>query len=139
VLSSGPSSRGSGSRSGDNGSQHSPWCSSFVPWPHETTGSSHYLAHVDVPVAMDGNDISIYTTEEMEKYESLRHREFSHTRVYDVNLLERIGMDEGLPLIIWTIGWRKTLQRGSDDLGNGWMTLQSCKQKCKHPSTHRLV
>jgi hypothetical protein len=36
----------------------------------------------------------------MEKYESLRHREFAHTRVYDVNLLERVGMDEELPLIL---------------------------------------
>jgi hypothetical protein len=24
-----------------------------------------------------------------------------------VNLLERIGMDEELPLILWTIGWGK--------------------------------
>jgi hypothetical protein len=27
--------------------------------------------------------------------------------------------------------------RGSNDLSNLWMTLQSCKRKCKHPSTHR--
>jgi hypothetical protein len=66
---------------------------------------SHYLAHDDVPEATDGDDISIHTTEEMEKYESLRRREFTHTRVYDVNLLERVGLDEELPTIIWTIGW----------------------------------
>jgi hypothetical protein len=36
-------------------------------------GSSHYLAHDDFPEATDGDDISIRTTEEMEKYESL-HR-----------------------------------------------------------------
>jgi hypothetical protein len=66
ALSSGPSSRGPGSRSGDNGSQDSSWL-------HGTTGSSHYLAHDDVPKATDGNDISIHTTEEMEKYESLHH------------------------------------------------------------------
>jgi hypothetical protein len=58
-------------------------------------------------MAMDGNDISIHSTEEMEKYESLRHRKFGHTRVYDVNLLERVGMDEELPLILRTIGWGK--------------------------------
>jgi hypothetical protein len=58
-------------------------------------------------MATDGNDISIRSTEEMEKYESLCQREFGHTRVYDVNLLERIGMDEELPLILWTIGWGK--------------------------------
>jgi hypothetical protein len=40
-----------------------------VPSPHGTTGSSHYLALDDVPVATDGDDISICTTEKMEKYE----------------------------------------------------------------------
>jgi hypothetical protein len=75
-----------------------------VPSPHETTGSSHYLAHDDVPVATDGNDISIRTTKEVNKYKSLRHREFAHTRVYVVNLLKRVGLDEELPTILWTIG-----------------------------------
>jgi hypothetical protein len=36
-------------------------------------GSSYYLAHDDIPEATDDNDISIYTTLEMEKYESLYH------------------------------------------------------------------
>jgi hypothetical protein len=67
------SSRGSGSRSGDNRSQDSLRSSSFVPSSHETVGSSCYLAHDDVPKATDGDDISICTIEEMEKYESLRH------------------------------------------------------------------
>jgi hypothetical protein len=67
-----------------------------VPSPHKTRGSIRYLANDDVPMA-----------EEMEKYESLRQREFGHTRVYDVNLLERVGMDEKLSLILRTIGWRK--------------------------------
>jgi hypothetical protein len=30
---------------------------------------------------------------------------FVHTHVYDVNLLERVGLDEELPTILWTIGW----------------------------------
>jgi hypothetical protein len=51
---------------------------------------------------MDGDDISICSTQEMEKYESLCQQEFGHTRVYDVNLLERVGLDEELPLI-WLI------------------------------------
>jgi hypothetical protein len=55
----------------------------------------------------DSNDISIRTTEEMNKYESLHHREFAHTHVYDVNLLERVGLDEELPTILRTIGWGK--------------------------------
>jgi hypothetical protein len=44
-----------------------------MPSPHKTTGSSHYLAHDDILEATDGNNISIHTTEEMEKYESLYH------------------------------------------------------------------
>jgi hypothetical protein len=71
ALSSGLSSQGSGSCSGDHGSQDSPWSSSFMPSLHETMGSSRYLTHDDVPEATDGDDISICTTEEMEKYESL--------------------------------------------------------------------
>jgi hypothetical protein len=58
-------------------------------------------------MAMDGDDISIHTTVEMEKYESLHHREFAHTCIYDVNLLERVGLDEELPTILRTIGWGK--------------------------------
>jgi hypothetical protein len=72
ALSSGPSDRGSGSRTSDNILQDSPRSLSFVPSPHGTAGSSRYLAHDDVPEATNGDDISIRTTEEMEKYESLR-------------------------------------------------------------------
>jgi hypothetical protein len=70
-------------------------------------GSSRYLVHDDVPEATNSDDISIRTTEEMEKYESLHHREFAHTHMYDVNFLERVGLDEELPTILRTIGWRK--------------------------------
>jgi hypothetical protein len=73
ALSSGLSSQGSGSRSGDNGSQDSPQSLSFVPSPHGTTGSSHYIAHDDILKAMDGDNISICTTDKMEKYESLHY------------------------------------------------------------------
>jgi hypothetical protein len=107
ALSSSPLSRGSGSCSGHNGSQDSPWSSSFMPSPHGTTGSSCYLAHDDVLVATDGDNISICTTEEMNKYESLCHREFAHTHVYDVNLLERAGLLKELPTILRTISWGK--------------------------------
>jgi hypothetical protein len=54
VLSSGPSSRGSGSRPDDNGSQDSPQSSSFVPSLHGTLGSSCYLAHDEILAATDG-------------------------------------------------------------------------------------
>jgi hypothetical protein len=78
-----------------------------VPLLHETEGSICYPAHDEVPMATDGDDISIHSTAEMEKYESLRQREFGHTRVYNVNLLEGGGMDEELPLILRTIVWGK--------------------------------
>jgi hypothetical protein len=74
---------------------------------HETAGASRYLTHDDIPVATDSDDISIHTTEEMSKYKSLRHREFAHTHVYNVNLHERVGLDEELPTILRTIGWGK--------------------------------
>jgi hypothetical protein len=115
ALSSSPSSRGSGS-------QDSPWSSSFVPSPHGTVGSSHYLAHNDVPEATDGDDISIRTTKEMEKYESLHHQEFAHTRIYDVNLLERVGLNEELPTILRTIGWGKLYDEPR--LGSRLLTLK---------------
>jgi hypothetical protein len=71
-----------------------------VPSPHETGGSIRYLAHDDVPMATDDDDISIRGTEEMEKYVSLCQQEFGHTHVYDVNLLERVGLDNEPPLIL---------------------------------------
>jgi hypothetical protein len=116
------SSQDSGSRSGDNGSEDLPQSSSFMSSPHETTGSSHYLAHDDVPEATDGEDISIRTTEDMEKYESLHHREFAHTRINDVNLLERVGLDEEFPTILQTIGWGKSYDEPR--LGSHLLTLE---------------
>jgi hypothetical protein len=68
-------------------------------------GSSRYLAHDDVHEAMNSDDISVRTTEGMEKYESLHPQEFAHTHIFDVNLLERVGLDEELPTILCTIGW----------------------------------
>jgi hypothetical protein len=122
AISSGLSSRGSDARSGDNGSQDSPRSSSFVPSPHRTVGLSCYLAQDDVLAATDGDDISIHTTEEMEKYESLRRREFAHTRICDVNLLERVGLDEELFTILWTIGWGKLYDEPR--LGSRLLTLE---------------
>jgi hypothetical protein len=107
VLSSGPSSRGSDSRSEDNGSQDSLRSLSFMPSLQGTTRSSRYLAHDGVPQATDINDISIRTTKEMEKYESLHHQEFAHTHFYDVNFLKRVGLDQEIPIILWTISWGK--------------------------------
>jgi hypothetical protein len=122
VVLSSRSTRGSCSCSGDNGLQDSPQSSSFVPSPHGTAGLSRYLAHDDIPAPMDGDDISIPTTEEMEKYESLRHREFAHTHVYDVNLLERVGLEKELPTILRTIIWGKLYDEPR--LGSHLLTLE---------------
>jgi hypothetical protein len=93
-----------------------------MPLPHGTMGSSRYLAHDDVPKATDGDDISICTTEEMEKYESPHCREFAHTRIYDVDLLERVGLDEMLPTILQTIGWGKLCDEAR--IGSCLLTLE---------------
>jgi hypothetical protein len=82
-------------------------------------------------MATDGDDIFICSTEEMEKYESLCQWEFGHAHVYNVNLLERVGMDEELPLILWTIGWGKlyggdwTLERRMDDFATVQTEMQA--------------
>jgi hypothetical protein len=75
-----------------------------------------------MPMTIDGDDISIRTTAEMEKYESLHPQEFAHTRVYDVNLLERLSLYEELPTILQNIGWGKLY----DDprLGSLLLTLE---------------
>jgi hypothetical protein len=72
------------------------------PW-----GWAIYLVHDDIPKATNSNNISIRTTKEMEKYESLHHQEFVHTHVYDVNLLERVCLDEELTTILRTVGGGK--------------------------------
>jgi hypothetical protein len=82
---------------------------------------SRYIAHNDVPETMDDDDISIHTTEEMEKYESLHHREFAHTHIYDVNFLERVGLDEELSTILRTISWGKLYDEPR--LGSHLLTL----------------
>jgi hypothetical protein len=128
AFPSGPSSRGSGSGS-DDGSQDSTRSLSFMPWLHQTPGLIRYLAHDDVPMATDNEDISICSTEEMEKYES-------HSCIWCE--LAQEGWNgwraSPHPLDYW-LG--KTLWRESDDSSDGWMTLQSCKWKCNHPLTHR--
>jgi hypothetical protein len=54
---------------------------------------------------MNDDDISIYTSEELEMLESLWVREFIHTSVYDVNLLKKGEMDVDLPTLFCAVGW----------------------------------
>jgi hypothetical protein len=86
--------------------------------PHGTAGSSNYLAHDDHPKAMNSDGIFIHSTKEMENYVCLRQQVFGHTHVYDVNLLERVGLDEELP----TISWEKLYDRPR--LGLRLLTLE---------------
>jgi hypothetical protein len=52
----------------------------------------------------------------------LHHREFAHTHVYNVNLLERVGLDEELPTILQTINWGKLYDKPR--LGSCLLTLE---------------
>jgi hypothetical protein len=74
---------------------------------------------------MDDDDISIYTPEELERLESLRVREFIHTRVYDVNLLKKGEMDVDLPTLFHAIGWSFVMRfRGSPLLVEGIQQIE---------------
>jgi hypothetical protein len=79
--------------------------SSFVPSWHRVAQLSYSPAQTKGRKIVDDNDISIYTLEELERLESLRVREFVHTRVYDVNLLKKGEMDIDLPTLFRAIGW----------------------------------
>jgi hypothetical protein len=47
---------------------------------------------------------------------------FAHTHVYNVNLLERVCLDEELPTILWTISWGKLYDKSR--LGSRLLTLE---------------
>jgi hypothetical protein len=84
--------------------------------------AERYLAHDDVLETLDGVDISILTTKQMEKYESLHRRKFAHTHVYDVSLLETVGLDEELPTILQIVGGGKLYD--GPCLGSCLLTLE---------------
>jgi hypothetical protein len=77
--------------------------SSFVASWHRATQLSYNPAQTKGRKIMNDDDISIYTSE-LERLESLRVREFIHTRVYDVNLLRKGEMDVDLPTLFHAIG-----------------------------------
>jgi hypothetical protein len=73
----------------------------------------------------------------MEKYESLHHRELAHTRIYNVNLLERVSLDEELPTILRTIGWGKLYNEPHQGLH--LLTLETFPLGCSFPSNPLLL
>jgi hypothetical protein len=101
------SHHGSGSHSlSDDISLDSQRFLSSMPPQHEVMPSSHHPMHVEMP-PIDDDDISIRNHEELARFESLRVQEFAHTHVYDVSLLELVGLDIELPTVIRSIGWGK--------------------------------
>jgi hypothetical protein len=80
------------------------WCSSFVPSWHRAAQLSYSPTQTRGHKIVDDDDICIYTSEELERLESLRVREFVHTRIYDVNLLKKGDMDVDLPTLFHAIG-----------------------------------
>jgi hypothetical protein len=78
--------------------------SSFVPSWCKVTQLSYSPARNRGHKIMDDDDISIYTSEELEKLESLRVQEFIHTRVYDLNLLKKGEVDVDLPTLFGAVG-----------------------------------
>jgi hypothetical protein len=108
VISLGTSHHGSSSHALSDGMLlDSRSLSSSMPPQHEATTSSHHPGYVEMCPIDDDDDISICSDEELARFESLQVREFDQTRVYDVSLLECVGLDIEHPTIIQSIGWGK--------------------------------
>jgi hypothetical protein len=82
---------------------------SYVPSLHRAGQSSYPPTQVGGMIDDDTN-ISICTHEELVRLEFLHHREYVHTRIYDVNLLERVRMDLELPTVFHAVGWEKLFE-----------------------------
>jgi hypothetical protein len=82
---------------------------SYVPSPHEAGQSSYPPTQVRGMID-DDTDISIRTHEELVRFDSLLRREYAHTRIYDVSLLERVRMDLELRTIFHAVGWEKLFE-----------------------------
>jgi hypothetical protein len=121
--------------------------SSFVPSWHRATQLSYNPTQIWGRKIMDDNDISIYMLEELERLESLRAREFVHTRVYDVNLLKKGRWMSTFPLssapLVGVLGWDfwevHYWWRGSDRSSTRWRDRDMLRWCCFPPSTHRLA
>jgi hypothetical protein len=72
------------------------WPSSFVPSWHRVTQLSYSPTQTEGHKIVNDDDISIYTSEELERLESLR--------VNNVNLLKKGEMDVDLPSLFRVVG-----------------------------------
>jgi hypothetical protein len=82
---------------------------SYMPSPHGARQSSYPPTQAGGMIDDDA-DISIHTHEELVRFESLHHREYAHTRIYDVSLLERVGMDLEILTILHAVRWEKLFE-----------------------------
>jgi hypothetical protein len=81
---------------------------SSMPPQHEAMPLSHHPMHVEMPlIDNNDNDISIRSHKELARFEPLHVREFAHLHIYDMSLLEHVGLDIELPTVIQSIGWGK--------------------------------
>jgi hypothetical protein len=93
IFSPDTSHHRSGFRSLSDGMPLDSWqFSSSMPPQHEATPLSHHPVLIEMPL-IDDDDISIYSHEELIRFESLRKQEFASTRVYNVILPERVGLN----------------------------------------------
>jgi hypothetical protein len=106
IFSHDTSHHGLGSHSLSDGMSLNLWLFlSSMPLQHEVVPLSHHPMHMEMPLKEDNDDISICSHEELARFESLHVQEFAHTHVYDVSLLERVGLGIKLPTVIRSIGW----------------------------------
>jgi hypothetical protein len=118
---------------------------SFVPSWHRVAQLSYSPAQTEDHKIEDNDDISIYTQKELERLESLRVREFIHTRVYNVKLLKKGEMDVDLPTLFHAIGWSFVMRflggplwwRGSSGSSTRSRDRDLLRRCCIPPSTHR--
>jgi hypothetical protein len=78
--------------------------SSCMPSWHRAAQLSYNPTQTGGHKIVDDDDISIYTSEELKRLESLRVREFIDTRVYNVNLLKKGEMDIDLLTLFRIVG-----------------------------------
>jgi hypothetical protein len=79
---------------------------SYVSSPHRVRQLSYPPTQAGGMID-DDTDIPIRTYEELVRCESLHRQEYAHNRIYDVSLLERVGMDLELPIILHAVRWEK--------------------------------
>ena len=96
--------------------------SSYVPSPHGAAQSSGHLAQSGDSGYESDNDIALNSADDWERFESLRRREFVHTRVYEMGLLEKVGMDTELRDVFHSIGWENLFE--APQPGSRFLTLE---------------